>query len=114
MPNPTQSDLHVNVPLTNVSLSWKQDSDAFICDKIFPKVPVKHQSNIYWKMGKAAWRRTDVKKRAPGTESPGVGWTATTDSYFAEVYAQRALATGCLYGTSTVLGTFRPSRSMAQ
>ena len=87
MPNPTQSDLHVNVPLTNVSLSWKQDSDAFICDKIFPKVPVKHQSNIYWKMGKAAWRRTDVKKRAPGTESPGVGWTATTDSYFAEVYA---------------------------
>jgi hypothetical protein len=87
MPSPSQSDLHVNVPLTNVGIAWKQDSDAFICDRIFPKVPVKHQSNLYWKYSKSDWRRTDVRRRAPGTESPGVGWTYDTDSYFAHVYA---------------------------
>ncbi len=34
--------------------------------------------------------------------------------YFAEVYAHRALSTGCLYGTSTVSGTFNPRRIIAQ
>lgn len=87
MPNPTQSDLHVNVPLTNVSVAWMQSSDAYIADKIFPKCPVKKQSDLYWKYSKSDWRRTDVKRRAPSTESPGVGWNVTTDQYFAHVYA---------------------------
>jgi hypothetical protein len=34
--------------------------------------------------------------------------------YRAAVYAHRALSTGCLYGTSTVSGTFSPSRIIAQ
>ena len=34
--------------------------------------------------------------------------------YFADVYAQRELSTGFLYGTSTVCGIFSPSRSIAQ
>jgi hypothetical protein len=87
MPTPTQSDLHVNVPLTNVSIAYMQSASTYIADKIFPKVPVDKQSNLYWKYGKADWRRSDVKRRAPGTESPGVGWSMNTDSYFAHVYA---------------------------
>ena len=87
MPNPTQSDLHINSPLTNVSIAYLQDSATYIADKIFPKVPVKKQSDLYWKYSKADWRRTDVKRRAPSTESPGVGWNVTTDQYFAHVYA---------------------------
>lgn len=87
MPSPTQSDLHVNVPLTNVSIAYMQSSDAYIADKIFPKVPVKKQSDLYWKYSKSDWRRTDVKRRAPSTESPGVGWNMDTDQYFAHVYA---------------------------
>lgn len=85
--NPTQSDLHVNVPLTNISIAYMQKSDAYIADKVFPSVPVQKQSDLYWKYNKAEWRRTDVEKRAPSTESPGVGWHVTTDSYFAHVYA---------------------------
>jgi hypothetical protein len=42
---------------------------------------------MYWKWSKSDWRRTDVVKRAPGTESAGVGWNYTTDQYFAHVYA---------------------------
>jgi hypothetical protein len=34
--------------------------------------------------------------------------------YFSEVYAQRTLSTGFLYGTRTVLGILRPSRIIAQ
>lgn len=87
MPAPTQSDLHVNVPLTNVSIAYLQQSSAYISDKIFPKVPVKKQSDLYWKYSKSDWRRTDVARRAPSTESPGVGWNMDTDQYFAHVYA---------------------------
>lgn len=86
MPNPTQADLHVNVPLTNVSIAYIQSADAFIATKVFPKVPVQKQSDLYWKWSKSDWRRTDVERRAPGTETPGVGWNYTTDSYFAHVY----------------------------
>jgi hypothetical protein len=85
--NPTQSDLHVNVPLTNISIAWMQSSDAYIADKVFPSVPVQKQSDLYWKYNKAEWRRTDVELRAPSTESPGVGWNVNTDSYFCHVYA---------------------------
>lgn len=87
MPMPTQADLHVNVPLTNVSIAYMQNSSEYIANKVFPVVPVKKQSDLYWKYSKSDWRRTDVKRRAPSTESPGTGWNVTTDSYFAHVYA---------------------------
>jgi len=86
MPNPTQSDLHVNIPLTNVSVAYMQSADSYIADKVFPKCPVAKQSDLYWKYSKSDWRRTDVKRRAPSTETPGVGWNMTTDQYFAHVY----------------------------
>ena len=86
MPNPAQSDLHVNAPLTNVSVAYIQNSKDFISTKVFPKVPVKKQSDLYWKYSKSDWRRTDVAKRAPSTETPGVGWKMDTDTYFAHVY----------------------------
>jgi len=87
MPNPTQSDLHVNVPLTNVSVAWMQDKSRFIADQVFPRVPVQKQSDMYWKYSKSDWRRTDAQKRAPGTESAGSGWKVSTDTYFAQVWA---------------------------
>lgn len=87
MPSPTPSDLHVNVPLTNVSVAYLQSANSFIADKVFPKVPTDKQSNLYWKYSKSDWRRTDVQRRAPGTESVGVGWKTDTDQYFCHVYA---------------------------
>lgn len=87
MPSPTQADVHINVPLTNVSVAYMQSANAFIADKVFPKVPVNKQSDLYWKYSKSDWRRTEVKRRAPSTESAGTGWNTTTDQYFAHVYA---------------------------
>ena len=86
MPTPTQADLHINAPLTNVSVAYLQSADAYIADKVFPRVPVAKQGDVYWKYSKSDWRRTDVQKRAPGTETAGTGWKPLTDKYFAEVY----------------------------
>jgi hypothetical protein len=87
MPNPTVSALHHNVPLTNISIAYIQNKDLFIAERVFPRVPVEKQSDLYWKYHKGEWRRTDVEKRAPSTESVGVGWNVTQDSYFCHVFA---------------------------
>jgi hypothetical protein len=86
MPNPTQSDLHINVPLTNVSIGYMIDRKDFIADKVFPRVPVNKQSDLFWKYRKSDWRRTDVQRRAPGTETVGAGWKTDTGQYYAHVY----------------------------
>ncbi len=86
MPSPSQSDLHINQPLTNVSIAYLQNSSAYIADKVFPRVPVAKQSDLYIKYSKSDWRRTDAAKRAPGTETKGVGWKYSQDTYFCHVY----------------------------
>jgi hypothetical protein len=68
-------------------VAYMQDKSTFIADKVFPRVPVTKQSDLYWKYSKSDWRRTDAQKRAPGTESAGVGWKVDTGQYFAQVYA---------------------------
>jgi hypothetical protein len=84
---PSQSDLHINAPLTNVSVAYIQDASKYIAHKIFPKVSVQKQTDTFWKYSKSDWRRTDAQKRAPGTESVGGGWNFDTDTYRADVYA---------------------------
>lgn len=86
MPNPDQASVHINVPLTNISIAYIQNASNFISTKVFPKVPVSKQSDLYWKYSKSDWRRTDVQRRAPSTETPGTGWNTTTQQYFAHVY----------------------------
>lgn len=87
MPNPVGSDLHVNVPLTNVSVAYFQDQSNFVADKVFPVIPVDKQANLYNRYSKSQWRKTNAQKRAPGTESVGTGYDITRDQYYCDVYA---------------------------
>lgn len=87
MPNPVGSDLHVNVPLTNISVAYFQDQSNYVASKVFPIIPVDKQSNLYNRYSKSQWRRTNAQKRAPGTESVGTGYDITRDSYYCDVYA---------------------------
>jgi len=88
MPNPTQSDLHINAPLTQVSVAYIQESSDYIAHRIFPKLPVNHQTDVFWKYSKSDWRRRERNlKRAPATESKGGGWKMDTDTYRCDVYA---------------------------
>lgn len=88
MPQPTAGDVHVNRPLTNISIAYIQDEKEFVADKVFPQVPVNKQSDRYFKYDKKQWFRTDAQKRAPGTESAGTGYTVdNTPTYYCDVWA---------------------------
>lgn len=84
--NPTASDVHYNVPLTNISIAYLRDVGG-IADSVFPNIPVTNQSNVYWKYNRDDWNRIEAQERAPGTESVGSGWRMSTDTYYARVYA---------------------------
>src|SRR4051812_7942262 len=84
---PTPSDVHVNAPLTNISVAYIQDQSLFVADRIFPVVPVQNQSNLYYIFNKEDFLRDEAKPRAPSTESAGGGFNLTTASYAAVVEA---------------------------
>jgi len=88
MPNPTASDVHVSVPLTNISIAYMQKPDGFVADQVFPNIPVQKQADRYWVYSRADFNRNSFKRRAPGTESAGGGWRIdSTPNYFSEKWA---------------------------
>lgn len=87
MPQPTTSDVHVDAVLTNMSIAYIQNQAHFIAGQVFPTVPVEKQSDKYFVYTKGDWFRDEAEKRAPGTESAGSGYTLSTDTYSADVYA---------------------------
>jgi hypothetical protein len=88
MPQPTRSDVHVNRPLTNVSIAYIQRAQDFIADKVFPIVPVMKQSDRYFVYTKDWWFRAGATKRAPSTESAGGGFHVdNTPTYYCDVWA---------------------------
>ena len=87
MPMLTPSAVHVDQPLTNLTLAYVQDQSNFIADKVFPTVGVMKQSDKYFIYDRANQNRSgDVKKLAPRTEVERIGLAVSTDSYFADVY----------------------------
>ena len=88
MPQPTSYDVHVDKPLTEISVAYLQTAEHFIADKVFPIVPVQKQSDRYFVYTKDNWFRTEAQKRAPGTASAGSGFSIdNTPTYFADVWA---------------------------
>ena len=47
MPMLTPSAVHIDQPLTNLTIAYVQDQNAFIADKVFPVVGVERQSDKY-------------------------------------------------------------------
>ena len=88
MSQPSLSMVHVNGPLTNISIAYVQDQNAFIADKVFPAVPVSKQSDLYFIFDKEDFLRDEVGKKAPGA-APDVGGYDIDNSspYYAHVYA---------------------------
>jgi len=87
MPLLTPSQVHIDQPLTNLTLAYAQSQENFIADKIFPIVGVERQSDKYYIYDRANMNRTgDVAKLAPRTEVNRIGMTISNSSYFADVY----------------------------
>lgn len=87
MSQPTRGDVHVNRPLTNISVAFLQDQKVFMADKVFPILPVAKQGDLYYEYPRDAWFRDEAKERAPGTESAGGGYDVVTNPYFAKKFA---------------------------
>ena len=88
MPQPTARDVHVNAPLTNISIAFLQKQEAFVASRVFPSIPVMKQSDRYYTYDRGDFNRDEMQLRAPGTESAGSGYDLdNTPTYFCDVYA---------------------------
>lgn len=83
---PTPSQVHVNVPLTNLTIAYMQSAEGFVADKVFPVVPVAKQSDLYYEFNRGDFNRNQMKTRAPGAETVGGSFRMSTTPYYAKVF----------------------------
>jgi hypothetical protein len=87
MPLLTPSQVHIDQPLSNLTLAYVQEQTNFIADRVFPTVGVQRQSDKYYIYERANMNRSgDVQKLAPRTEVNRIGMAISNESYFADVY----------------------------
>ena len=87
MPILTPSSVHIDQPLSNMTLAYVQEQTNFIADKVFPTVGVQRQSDKYYIYDRANQNRAgDVKLLSPRTEVERIGLAISNSSYFADVY----------------------------
>ena len=79
------SSAHIDAALTDISLAYKQDADAFKAESIFPVVPVNKQSDKYFIFDKASWLKSEAGQLAPGAETRGANFTLSNASYYCDV-----------------------------
>ena len=85
--SPTEGDVHVNKPLTNILIAYVQDAMGFVADRAFQVLPVQKKSDDFFTIPRDAWFRDDMEERRPSTESAGVTYEVETDSYRCTRYA---------------------------
>ena len=91
MPLPTLGDVHVNRPLTVMSVGFVQDQADFVANQVFPGIPVTNKSDLYFKYNRGDFFRNTMQKRAPGTPAAGGGYKLTTGNYTADVWAVKKI-----------------------
>lgn len=88
MPQPNSSQIHVNTPLSNISIAFLQTQTNFVASRVFPAVPVSKQSDRYYTYEKGDFNRDEMQLRAPATESAGSGYNIdNTPTYFCDVWS---------------------------
>lgn len=88
MPFLTARDVHIDQPLTNLTIAHIQGQEGFVADKVFPQVPVQKKTDKYYKYNSGDFSRVgNVKPRAPRTRPERIGMSLSTDSYSIEEYS---------------------------
>ena len=89
MYTPTPGDVHVNTPLTQISIAYLQSQDQFVAAQMCPVIPVTKQSDRYYVYNRGDFFRDQMQKRAPGTPAASVGYRLdNTPTYFCDVWAE--------------------------
>lgn len=81
---PDPGAVHVNRPLTNMSLAFDPVTEGYVADKVFPKIDVANQTDSYWTFDRSYFLRDEVRERAPLTESAGGGYEQGLATYMAK------------------------------
>lgn len=85
---PTNTQAHIDRALTNISVAYIQDDTSFIADKVFPQIPVKRQSDVYYIYNKGDFFRDEAKVRGGATESVGGDYSVqASNPYYCKVHA---------------------------
>lgn len=109
--NPSVSDVHVNQPLTSISLAYLQSQTRFVADRVFPVVAVDKQSDRYYTYDRGDWNRNEMQERAPSTESAGSAYRLdNTPTYYCREYAlHRDIPDQVLANADSMLNPMRES-----
>lgn len=91
--NPTASQVHVDVPLTNFAQLYAQRNEMFVAMRAAPNMPVPKQSDLYYVFARADFYRDEMEERADGAETEGSGFDLSTSPYFCRVYGHHKLVT---------------------
>lgn len=88
MPQPGRATVHVNRPLTNISIAFLQNAANFVADRVFPTITVSKRSDRYFVYERGDFNRDEMEERAPATESAGGDYNIdNTPTYFARYYS---------------------------
>jgi hypothetical protein len=79
MASPTRRDVHVNRPLSNLSVAYR--NTMYIARDVFPVVSVPNQTDVYFTFDKAAWFRNRSAARAVGTRAQRADYGISTASF---------------------------------
>jgi hypothetical protein len=96
---PSVRSLHVDVPLTNFSLMYRNPS--YVADVAMPVVPVAKRADKYFTYDQSGFlspspldaQGRPSTLRRPGTEAAEIDYSVGTSVYFAEEYAARGIVT---------------------
>lgn len=85
---PRMQDAHIDRALTNISVAYMQDASTFIADQVFPIVPVKRQSDVFYVYNKGDFMRDEARLRGAATESVGGDYgVEAAEPYYCRKYA---------------------------
>lgn len=87
MTQPTTRAVHIDQPLTNVSVAYLQNPMNFVATQVFPSIRVQKQSDVYYTHDRSYFNRNEARVRAELTEAAIAGTGVGTDSYFCNVVA---------------------------
>lgn len=84
---PEMNQAHIDRALTNMSVAYMQDESAYIADKVFPIVPVKRQSDVFYIYNTGDFLRDEAQVRGRTAESAGGDYDLETDVYHCKKHA---------------------------
>ena len=85
---PSNAQVHVNRPLTNISIAYIQSANQFVASRVAPTVSVPKASDKYFAYSRADFFRDSMQKRAYGAASAGSGYNVdNTPTYTTTLWA---------------------------